>query len=100
MPIPSFTTPNTNIDLTTLALVKRFNNIETANTKDDDVMQLCITAAGYEWLWRTSRLEPGELDPMKSPFVTPVELPEVYDGNGSARLFVRNWPIRSVQYLR
>jgi hypothetical protein len=62
---------------------------------DDDLIQLCITAASYQWIWRTGRGNEGQIDP-NSPFVAPVAYDEFYDGWGGWRQFLRNWPITSL----
>jgi hypothetical protein len=98
MSIPSFTKPNTAIDLTNLGLLKQYLGVQQNNTIADLVLQLCITAASVEWIWRTGRGPEGVV-PAASPFVTPQPYDEFYDGNGSVRQFLRNWPIVSVQSL-
>lgn len=88
-----FSAPNTAIDLTTLSLVRDYLGIQSG--KADSIIQLCITAASIEWIWRTGRGLEGDV-PTASAFVAPVEYTEKYDGTGGFRQFLRNWPIRSV----
>src|ERR1039457_1724789 len=87
MPSPpgpfDFTAPNTALDLTNLALVHEFTTRNTTSTKEDSLIQLCITAASVELLWRTGRGPEGQV-PTNSPFVAPVAYDETYDGNASA----------------
>jgi hypothetical protein len=94
MPIPTLTAPNPNIDLTSVDLVHQYCGI-TTSTKDDPRIQLCITSASYLWIWRTGRGLEGQIV-KNSPFVAPVSYDEVYDGSGSYRQFLRNWPIVSL----
>lgn len=89
--------PNVNFDLTTLARVKKYTGITSAN--EDDQIQLCITAASLEWLWATGRVESGIL-PATSLFISQQTYIETYDGNGNDMLALRQWPIRGVNYLR
>ena len=97
MPSPFlFAAANSLIDLTTVDLVHQY--VRLSRTKDDVLIQLCITAASVEWIWRTGRAPEGP-PPAKSPFVSPVAYDEVYDGSGSYRQFLRQWPIVSVESL-
>jgi hypothetical protein len=88
--------PNPLIDLTTVTLVQDYLRIK--SDIENDLIQTCITAASVEWIWRTGRGPEGYV-PTNSPFVSPVFYDEFYDGNGSVRQFIRNWPIVSVQAL-
>ena len=97
MSSPQFT-PNAAIDLTTISIVHKLLRVPLTNDTDDDLIQLCITAASQEWTWRTARGPEGEIA-TESPFVAPVAYTEVRDGNGSYRLILRNWPITSVESL-
>lgn len=97
MSSPQFT-PNAAIDLTTISIVHKLLRVPLTNDTDDDLIQLCITAASQEWIWRTARGPEGEVA-TESPFVAPVAYTEVRDGNGSYRLILRNWPITSVESL-
>ncbi len=86
-------TPNA-IDITTLAAVKSWN--QTTGTNDDQIIQDAITAFSAYLLRRTAR---GPLDgtiPTASPFVAPVSYDDFYDGSGTLRQPVRNWPITAV----
>jgi hypothetical protein len=99
MPTPTpfvFGTPNTDIDLTAVQLVRDYLGLKSGI--EDSKIQLCITAASVEWVWRTGRGLEGQV-PAASPFVAPVAYDEVYDGNGSWRQILRNWPIVSVETL-
>jgi hypothetical protein len=91
-----FSQPNAAIDLTTIDLVHSYSGVRSGG--DDSMIQLCITSASLEWIWRTGRGPEGYV-PAASPFVTPQPYDEFYDGNGGSRMFLRNWPIRSVQGL-
>lgn len=82
------------IDLTTLAAIKAWL-VTTANT-DDQIIQDAITSFSAYVLRRTGR---GPLDgtiPTSSPFVAPVAYDDFYDGTGTLRQPVRNWPITAV----
>ncbi len=86
-------TPNA-IDLTTIAAVKAW--LVTTQASDDQIIQDSITAFSAYILRRTGR---GPLDgtvPSASPFVAPVSYDEFYDGSGTLRQPVRNWPITAV----
>jgi len=91
-----FITPNPNIDLTNLALVHAYGGVKSSG--DDVLIQLCITAASVEWIWRTGRGPEGYV-PTASPFVSPQPYDEFYDGNGGSRQLLRNWPVQSVTNL-
>lgn len=90
------------IDLTTVALVKSWlsaNGTAPTNTLDDPAVQACITAFSAMFLRRTGKGPQDGTMPSSSPFVAPVTYTEVYDGNGSFRMFLRNSPIQSVTSL-
>jgi hypothetical protein len=89
-------TPNA-IDVTTLAGVKLWN--QTVGTNDDQIIQDAITSFSAYLLRRTGR---GPLDgsiPASSPFVAPVAYDDFYDGSGTLRQPIRNWPITAVAAL-
>jgi hypothetical protein len=67
-----------------------------ASTNDDQQIQDCITAFSAYVLKLTGR---GPMDgsmPTESPFVQPVAYDDFYDGSGTMRQQVRNWPITAV----
>jgi hypothetical protein len=82
------------IDLTTLAAVKTWLGIS-GNT-DDSVIADVITSFSAYVLRMTGRGPADGTIPATSPFNTPVAYDEFYDGSGSMRQPVRNWPIVSV----
>lgn len=94
-----FTQPNADIDLTNLDLVHQYVSVKGGNTSQDTLIQLCITAASFQFIWWTGRGPQDGSAPAESPFVTPVAYDEIYDGNGSYRLPLRNWPAQSVTSL-
>ncbi len=82
------------IDLTTNAAVKSWINL--TGTNEDTIIQDAITAFSAYVLRRTGR---GPLDgtiPAKSPFVESVSYDDVYDGSGTLRQQIRNWPVTAV----
>lgn len=84
------------IDLTTLVNVKGWAGIAVTQTDQDQNIEDTITAFSAEVLRLTAR---GPLDgtiPTTSPFKTPVNYDDVYDGSGSERQQLRNWPATSV----
>jgi hypothetical protein len=91
-----FAGPNAAIDLTTVQLVHDYTGVKSG--AEDGKIQLCITAASVQWVWQTGRGVEGQV-PAASPFVAPVAYYEVYDGSGSHRQILRNWPIVSVETL-
>lgn len=91
-------TPNA-IDLTTLANVQNWLGSTSQNSTEQQVMQDCITAASLYWLHYTGLGPQGLTNPTASPLNSVVTFSEVYDGSGSARLFLRNRPIVSVTSL-
>jgi hypothetical protein len=82
------------VDLTTLDRVKSW--IGVLSSSDDANISACITAASMYWLWRTGRLPANGDVPLASPLVQPVAFNEWYSGNGSAQMFLRQTPIRTV----
>ena len=75
-----------------------YNGIAASN--DDNQIQACITAWSAYVLHKTGR---GPMDgsvPTLSPFVQPVAYDEWYDGTGTQRLPIRNWPVRSVDLVQ
>jgi len=89
--------PN-DIDLTTLAAVKSWTGLQ--NTTDDQIIQDCITAFSAYVLRRTGRGPADGSIPSESPLVAQVQYSETYDGTGTDRLFLKNWPIVSVSLLQ
>lgn len=89
------------IDLTAVDAVKAWLNTSGTpskqNTIEDANIQRCITAASRYWLWRTGRGAANWQTTQQSPFNQPVAYDEAYDGNGADQLFLRNWPVVSVQ---
>jgi len=92
-----FETAGSPLDLTTVDLVKSWHPgfSDNPSTDDDDLIQLCITAWGYEWLNRTGTGDQNG-DFQQSPFNAVCTFNEVYDGSDNTRLFLRNRPIRSI----
>lgn len=87
--------PATNaIDLTTLAAVKAWINL--TGTGDDQVIQDAITAFSSYVLHLTGRGPADGSIPTASPFTSVVNYDEFYDGSGTMRQPIRNWPIASV----
>lgn len=86
------------MDLTTVEDVKSWIPGLAATTQDDDLIQFCITAWGFEFLRRTGRGDMG-INDSASPFNEVVNYDEFYDGTGTSRLMVRNRPIVSVTAL-
>jgi hypothetical protein len=83
------------IDLTTVANVKSWAQVG-ASTSDDQTIQDAITAFSSYVLHLTGRGPADGSIPAASPFVTPVNYDEFYDGSGTLRQPIRNWPIVSV----
>ena len=84
------------IDLTKVANVKSWMSLPTTATDQDQTIQDSITAFSSDVLHFTGR---GPMDgtvPTQSPFVTPVSYDDFYDGSGSLRQPIRNWPITAV----
>lgn len=84
------------LDLTTLQNVKDYLGV--TGTGDDNVIQGLITALGTAWLWWTGLGNQNRIN-TQSPFNSQVTYSEVYDGNGSPRMYLRNRPIISVVSL-
>lgn len=87
------------IDLTTVAAVKSWIGISGSNTSEDSTIQDAITAFSAQVLHMTGRGPMNGGYPTASPFVTPQSYSEVYDGSGSLRQPIRNWPITAVSSL-
>jgi hypothetical protein len=90
------------IDLTTVAAVKSWlsgTGIAPVNTSDDANIQACITAFSAMVLWKTGRGAENGAEPTQSPFTAPQSYTETRDGNGSRRMFLRNYPILSLSSL-
>lgn len=90
------------LDLCTIAQVKSWLSgmgVAAPNGSDDGNIQMCITAAGAEWLWRTGNANNDGTLPATSPFSAPTAYNEWYDGTGSPRLFVRHAPLVTVTTL-
>src|SRR5208282_4750682 len=97
------TYPNPALDLTTLAQVKSWlssNGTAPAATSDDQNVEACITYFSLVFLWRTGLGPQDGSIPTNSPFIAPVAYTEVYDGSGSSRQFLHNYPIQSVASLQ
>lgn len=62
----------------------------------DQAIQDCITAFSAYVLRFTGRGPADGSIPAQSPFVAPVSYDEFYDGSGTLRQNIRNWPIQSV----
>jgi hypothetical protein len=89
-------------DLCTLSQVKSWlsaNGTPSNQTTDDINIQIVISAAGTEWLWRTGRSNADQSLPPTSPLVEPTSFNEWYDGNGANRMFLRQTPIQTVSLL-
>lgn len=84
------------IDLTTLSAVKSWVQISQTSTSDDQIIQDCITAFSAYVLKVTGRGPTDGSIPASSPFVAPVSYDEFYDGSGTLRQPIRNWPVQSV----
>jgi hypothetical protein len=68
-----------------------------AATIDDEQIQACITAFSSWVLKFTGRGPMDGSEPAQSPFVQPVAYDDFYDGSGTQRQPIRNWPIQSVE---
>lgn len=93
--------PPSPIDLCTLQQVRSWMPGVPApdNTSTDTVIQAAITAASLDMLRRTGRGPRDWQVPATSPYNQPVTYTETYDGTGTPRMFLRNWPIISVSSL-
>ncbi len=82
------------LDLTTIALVKAW--IQTQSANSDAIIQSFITDFSL-WCLRTAGRGPidGSV-PTVSPFVQICPYVESYDGTGTNRQFLRNWPITTL----
>lgn len=91
------------IDLTTAQNVADYLaplNLTTAPAAELRNIALLITSASEYFLWRTGRGPQSGVFPAASPFVSPQSYSDVYDGTGTPRLPLRNWPIQSVSSVQ
>lgn len=89
------------LDTTTVQKVINWLNPSTAySAAEQQNIQDVVSAWGAELLWMCGRANQDGLVPTASPFNELVAFNEVYDGNGSSRIFLRNWPINSVSSLQ
>lgn len=93
--------PASPLDLTTVASVKQWMPGVQApdNLSTDAVLQSAITAASLDMLRRTGRGPRNWQVATQSPYNQVVTYTETYDGTGTPRLFLRNFPIMSVTSL-
>ena len=94
--------PATNpIDITTLAAVRLWAGIKTGTVApdEDQIIQDAITAFSAYVLHITGRGTADGSLPAASPFVYPVAYDEFYDGSGTMRQPIRNWPIISASVV-
>ena len=94
-PPPEQSLSTSPMDLTTVANVKDWLSIPQSNTSEDSLIQACITANGFYWLWRCGLGNQNGVN-TQSPLNSVCTFNETYDGNGSARFYLRNRPIQSV----
>lgn len=88
------------IDFVTLADVKTYlQGTGESGTSDDSVIANHITGLSAYLLRDLGRGNPDDSTPTQNPFLTPVTYTEVRDGNGHAKLFLRNNPIKAVSSL-
>jgi hypothetical protein len=89
------------IELTTVDAVKSWlsgqGKSPSAST-DDDNIQACITMWSWIFLCKSGFTTDSDV-PEDSPFNTPIEYDEVYDGTGHGMMFLRNSPIQTVTSL-
>lgn len=93
------------IDLTTVANVKTWavqgpQGQSVTITDQDQTIQDAITAFSALVLRATGRGPQNGTVPATSPFVIPVTYDDVYDGSGTMRQPVRNWPITQGNFLK
>jgi hypothetical protein len=86
------------LDLTTVDQVKDWMSGMGGINAADDQIQLCITAWSIEFMRLTGTGDQNG-NYTQSPFTAVCNWSEVYDGNGSTRLFLRNRPVRAVTSL-
>lgn len=86
--------PANAIDLTNIANVKNWAGVLTTN--DDQIVQDIVTAFSGYVLQLTARGNSDGSVPTGSPFVTPQNYDEIYDGNGNDRLPLNNWPVTAI----
>jgi hypothetical protein len=102
-PTPPVVGPNP-IDLCTVADVLGWLNANSppapTQPTDTDQIQQIITAWSSMFMWRTGRGDMAEDTPTESPFNSWVNYQEAYDGNGSMKLYLRNYPIQAVNVLQ
>ena len=91
-------TVGSNLDLTTVDLVKAWMPGPQTSTSDDAILQSCITAWSTEFLRRTG-LGDQSGDFTQSPFNSICTWNETYDGCGTTRLMLRNRPVKTVTSL-
>ena len=96
-PIYPYTNTPAPVDLTTLAAVKDYLAQDQgaviapgADTADDLKIQAIITGCSQMWLTKTGRASLNSVGTYS----------EFYDGNGSIRLFLDNYPVVSVTNLQ
>jgi hypothetical protein len=91
------------VDLVTLASAKSYlssdGTVNTSATSDDDNIQRIITGISRMFLRRTGNYSGAWQSTLQSPFVQPVSVTEVRDGNDAQELYTRMFPIQSVQSL-
>jgi hypothetical protein len=101
---PTSPCPANPIDLCTVDDVLGWLNAQSppAATPPTDVcsIQAIITSWSSMFLWRTGRGPMDEEMPTESPFNSIVNYVEAYDGNGHSKLYLRNYPIQSVNSLQ
>jgi len=89
--------------LVTLASAKSYlssdGTVNTSATSDDDNIQRIITGISRMFLRRTGNYSGAWQSTLQSPFVQPVSVTEVRDGNDAQELYTRMFPIQSVQSL-
>jgi len=73
--------------------------VNTSATSDDDNIQRIITGISRMFLRRTGNYSGAWQSTLQSPFVQPVSVTEVRDGNDAQELYTRMFPIQSVQSL-
>jgi hypothetical protein len=89
---------SSSLDLTDLGTIKQWIPGLAGNTTDDQLLQACITAWGFEFLSRTGFGDQNG-DNLQSPFNAICNFNETYNGSGTSRLYLRNRPIRTVTSL-
>jgi hypothetical protein len=87
------------IDLTTVDYVKDWLAIPSDKKASDEIIGRVITAASQAFVNLCGFADESGAAFEESPFVTPVDYDETYDGNGSLQLFTRVRPIQLVYSL-